>query len=272
MDDEDLTVCKPRDLTFTLGEIDRAGRLTWTVITGDGDFGTELFWQTPYRLAIVERGDTPPEDPPQYLFINRCEVDSKTSLGRRVKINFFSGEEWTLRLPPEDELLPQPDPVPNLYIARGRPKGGAPAEGETKPAEGEKPKADEHEKKDAHGGGHGKADTEGHGEGHGAEKDKGKGESLSETAKAMQKEEEQFEDRKSWSLPMRGSYKVDGSMFSDGIALRHGAQGVCRYRYDGPNDDPNVGRMECHDVGAYRMIFAPLTCIRQLQKKTPKGI
>jgi hypothetical protein len=259
-EDEDLTVCKAKDLVFTLGEIDRAGRLSWTVITGEGDFGTELSWRTPYRLAIVERMDTLPEDPPTYLFIDRCEVDSKTPLGRRVKISFFSGEEWTLRLPPEDDLLPQPDPVPNLYIARGKPKGGIPADGAGKPAEGDKPKAEEHGTKEVHG------------DGHSGEKNKPKGESISEPAKAMQREEEQFEDRKSWSLPMRDSYKVDGSMFSDGIALKHGAQGVCRYRYDGPDDDPDVGRMECHDVGGYRMIFAPLTCIGKLRKGSAKGI
>jgi hypothetical protein len=90
-EDGDNIICKPQNLTFTLGEIDRAGRLTWTVITGEGDFGTELSWQTPYRLAIVERMETPPEDPPHYLFIDRCEVDAQTALGRRVKINFFSG-------------------------------------------------------------------------------------------------------------------------------------------------------------------------------------
>ena len=270
-EDDDMVVCKPKDLTFTLGEIDRAGRLTWTVITGEGDFGTELFWQTPYRLAIVERMDTPPEDPPSYLFIDRCQVDDKTVLSRRVKIQFFSGEEWTLRLPPEDDLLPQPDPVPNLYIARGRPTGGIPSDGAGKSAEGEKPKTKEPEKKEAHGGEHGDAKAEGHGDGHGAEKDKGKGESISETATALKKEEEQFEDRKSWSLPMRDSYKVDGSMFSDGVSVRQGSQGVCRYRYDGPDDDPTVGRMECHDVSAYRMVFAPLTCIRQLKTKAQKG-
>jgi hypothetical protein len=167
-------------------------------------------------------------------------------------------------------LLPQPDPVPNLYIARGRPTGGIPSDGSGKPAEGDKAKGEEHGAKEPQGEGHGDTKAEGHGEGHGAEKDKGK--SLSEAVSAMQKEEAQFEDRKSWSLPMRDSYQVDGSMFSDGVSVRQGAQGVCRYRYDGPDDDPYVGRVECHDVGPYRMIFAPLTCISQLKKRPIKGI
>ena len=250
----DESICKPRDLVFTIEDIDRAGRLHWTVITGEGDFGTTLTWQTPYRLAIAEPAASKPEDPPQYLFVEKCEVDKETSLGRRVRVRLFGGQEWSMRLPEEDALLPQPDPVPNLYIEVGRPKGGISADSSTsKKGQGDAP-----EKED-----HGEATKA---EGHNAEA--GHGDSSTADVPEIPKAEDPLDDRKSWSIPTRDSYALDGSLFSTGIAVHRGVEGKCRYSFRGSDDDPNTGRVECHDVPGFRMLLVPLTCMAKLK---PQG-
>lgn len=261
-DEEDQRICKPGDLVFSLGDIDRAGRLSRTVITGEGDFGTEVAWQTPYRLAIVEPQDSSPEDPPQYLYVARCEPDKETVLGRRIRLSFFGGLSWSIRLPAVDELLPQPEPLPNLYIAQGGPRGGIPSDGDVAPkngatgtkqeGHGETPKAEEH----------GVAkENEG-------SKETAKGgtpEKAAEAAPPLPIPSDPLDDRKEWSIPLRDSFDLKGDMFSDGVHAMRGVEGICRYRYDGPDEDPHVGRIECHNVAGYRMLFAPLTCIRQLK-------
>ena len=247
----DESICKPRDLVFTIEDIDRAGRLHWTVMTGEGDFGTDLTWKTPYRLAIVEPSTSKPEDPPQYRFVEKCDVDRDTSLGRRVRIRLFGGQEWSMRLPEEDALLPQPDPIPNLYIEVGRPKGGISADSEApKKAQGDAPQSE----------GHGEASKA---EGHNAEA--GHGEKGAAVAPEIPKADDPLEDRKNWSIPMRDSYALDGSLFSTGIPVHRGVQGKCRYSFLGPDDDPNTGRVECHDLPGFRMLLVPLTCMAKLK-------
>ena len=112
-DTPDLTICKSTQVSFLLTDLDRLSRLRWEVLTGEGDFGTELIWKTPYRAAVL----TPvgaDQAATHYKFIKDCRAFN-SSAGRRIEVALLSGETWAIDFPDKDELpgsaINAPDPV-----------------------------------------------------------------------------------------------------------------------------------------------------------------
>lgn len=238
-DFSDTRVCKPKRLAFTLDDLDKAGRIIWKVTTGDGDFGTEIMWTSRYRVATVTPEGQAKSEPPVYKFIADC-VASKGEAGRRIELKFFGQKSpWIFRFPDQDTLVTQPAPIPNLQIVAAQGKLSV---------------------KDA-------PQKEG-GEGKGEEEGKEHGETGGEHP-ALAKEQEpvvdQEDDRKVWAIPARGAFGMSAAGFLPFGSVPHGVKGTCRYIYQGATDDPETGRIECHDADGFDEVLVPLTCLKELR-------
>lgn len=210
---EDNVVCKRTRLSFTAGDIDKRGDIGWTVSTGTGDFGTEVLWPTPYRLARYVDVTMPWPGPGRGLPILKCEGVKYIESGRHIYLDLLNGERWVLGFPERDTLIPQPEEVPNLMIVQ------APTEGS------------------------GFVD-------------------IKESKESKQKQiQEQYDKGAVWQMHPRNANTMNGSYFmGGGDAPPRGANGECRYKYEGP-DDKKTGLMECHNVGKFRWLYMPLACL-----------
>lgn len=248
-DEPDDRICEAKELSFTLSEIDRSGRIRWVVTTGEGDFGTEVTWSTPYRVAITTPFNRDATEPPTYQFIASCLAE-KSEKGRRIKIGLFGGETWLVTLPDDEIMPPQPKALPNLFIHT--------TGGKTSVKDAAKAKEAEANSKAAHESGAPAPEPE-----HKPETPPEKPASKSEDDGTNYDEEA---DRLVWSVPARGAYEMGGSNFMPHGSVPPGGIGRCRYNYRGADDDPDTGRLECHDVDGFKHILLPLTCLKALQK------
>lgn len=238
--ESDDVVCKKTTLTFRYNELDKNGLLNWKISTGEGDFGTPLTWHTPYRVAIVTPFDKSLDDPPEYRYVKQCTAINDPKKGRRIVLTMVDGEAWVVRFPAKDQLLLQPDPLPNLYM------------NQTQGRISVKDAAENNKHKDEAKGEHGGAKPEGeHGEAPPQEP----------TAPKVPSEEE---ERASWSIPRRGTYTMPASNFQPFGSVAGGMNGECRYIDKGPAEDPSTGRLECHDVDGFKQVYIPLTCLGQV--------
>ena len=244
-DADDLVVCKETQVSFTLEDLDDHAKLHWQVTTGEGDFGTELSWPTPYHVAIV----VPPGDdktPLDHKYIDSCEpvVDFT---GRRIRVHLLTGETWVIRFPQHDRMPPQPRSLANLeaIVTMGKIGVGDAAEAQKADAARDKAEAAESgEKKE------------------GEKKDGGEA-----SEKPVVKEDPvpyERDDRKEWAIPLRGAYTMSSDHFQPYGSVTPGLRGLCRYYFNGSKDDPDTGRIECHDVDGYQSVYMALTCLRQI--------
>ncbi len=244
---EDVYVCKRQFVGFTYNDLDKDGRLHWKISTGEGDFGTEVFWRSPYRVAITTPFDQTLNDPPVYKFIDRCEAKVGEGV-RRITVHLITGENWVIRFPATDVLLEQPDPLPNLYIVQVATKRSVKDAAEDKNRE-EAQEKEKEEKKE-------KEDEEGEGKAQGAP-----------PAPAAKIAPQESDDRSEWSLSRRGSFTMNASNFQPFGSVAPGMKGECRYNFHGSETDPDTGRLECHDVDGFKQVYMPLTCIGELGSK-----
>lgn len=283
---DDEIVCKPRLLVFTLADTDRMGRLNFTVKTGDGDFGTPLSWQSPYRMAIVEPYTNAKEDPPRYRFIESCRGVRSDFHGRKLEITLLGGEQWVVHIPEHETLMPQPDPPPNLYLysAAGKVSVAEAAKSkkdheevtENKEDEGKHEEKSEGEHGAKHEENHEEAKAEGHGGGHSA----GQGSSAAKPQPSADPDappdpaalshrnvnpNDQKADRLAWAVGARNSYWMNASFFQPNGSVPSGMVGRCRYNYDVGKDDPGVGRLECYEADIYRHVYLPVTCFKDIK-------
>lgn len=243
VDQPDDYVCKPKSMSFRLVDLDRAGRLGWRVATGDDDFGTDLHWRSRYRTGIVMPFNIPDEDPPVYQFISKCTID-RTPHGRRMRIGMLTGETWIVAFPDQHTLEPQPKPIPNLFMNVSSGKVSVKDAAKQKEAEAAKKGAAE---AGAPAPEHGAAPSE-------------------EPAKPKEvAAPSQDDDRAIWAIPARNAYTMKGNAFMPHGSVPPGGKGRCRYNFQGPNEDPETGRLECHDVDGFKNILLPLTCLRDLR-------
>lgn len=242
--DSDDVICKKTTLSFSFSQLDRNGFLSWKVSTGEGDFGTRLRWRTPYRVAVVTPFDKNLEDPPQYRYIRHCDGLNDPAKGRRIVLTMVDGETWIVRFPAKDQLLAQPDPIPNLFMTQTQGRISV-----KEAAEANRQKEAEAASKD-----HGKPEAEGHG-----------AEATPVKAEEKDKAPSQDDDRALWSIPLRGSYTMPASNFQPYGSVAPGMNGECRYNFQGPDEDPNAGRIECHDVDGFKQVYIPATCLGQIR-------
>jgi hypothetical protein len=225
----DDTICKATTLAFTLKDLDKFGRLAWRVGTGEGDFGTDLFWRSRYRVAVTTPAGTPPEDPPVYEFVTNCRAERQGFGGRRLYLDLVGGKTFVVALPDQDKLIPQPDADPNLFIvgnvtgkvsvkeaSAGKPPPPPPADGAAPPP------------------------------------------------KPVEKVEV-TDGRDVWHLPVRGTYEMSSTNFMPHGSVAPGGKGLCRYNYAGPEEDPKTGRIECRDADGYDHVLLPATCLSDLK-------
>jgi hypothetical protein len=59
---------------------------------------------------------------------------------------------------------------------------------------------------------------------------------------------------------------MPASNFQPQGSVAPGGRGRCRYRFTGPDEDPLVGRIECHEVDLFHFVYAPLPCLAELKK------
>lgn len=112
----DAHVCKASTLNFEAGAIDDAGRVSWEVITGQGDFGTAVSWPTPYRLAQLIPNDTFTKQLGEFVPVTSCVADRTE---RSIRVELLNGEKWALFFPARDTLAyPQPEEAPNLDVQK----------------------------------------------------------------------------------------------------------------------------------------------------------
>lgn len=255
-DEPDDVICKKTPVAYALGDLDREGHLNWRVVTGEGDFGTDLSWPSSIRVGIVEPFDAKDDAPPVYKFIRTCTPKRDGVLGRRIELALLSGETWILRFPAEDELLPQPDPLPNLYMYQA---GGKISVKEASEHGSEAPPAE--------GGEHGEAKPEAGG--HGEEKAEAGGEhgEAAKPAEPPKKKVYQEDDRAEWAIPIRDAYGMPATAFIANGTVAPGLQGSCRYIYKGTDRDPTTGRVECHHVDGYRLVYLPVACIADIRPR-----
>ena len=208
-DTPDISICKSTQVSFLVTDLDRLGRLHWEVMTGEGDFGTELIWKTPYRAAVLtpigaDLGAI------QYKFIKECRAFNSAA-GRRIEVALLSGETWAIDFPDKDEL-------PGSAIDAPEPVAGVDGE----PIKKQEPP-------------------------------------------------NRFEDRKVWAISWHGSHKMNSSAFQPTGSVAPGIiKGECRYTYQGTVEDPNTGRIECHQTDGYSMVYMPLTCLGRIKPKIMK--
>jgi len=245
-DEVDDVICKKIDLSFRFSDLDRAGRLTWQVKTGDGDFGTELQWSSPYRIgSVIPFGIDALKDPPHYVYLSTCKA-ARGPTGRRIMLGLLTGETWLIHLPEVDTLAVQPEDVGNLdvdYTGGGK-------KGIKEPTDS---KIEEKKSADA------KAETAEAG-------NKGKDASNMVT-NASDAAENARDDRKIWAIQARNAYVMPSDRFQPNGSVARGSRSQCRYIFSGPPEDPLTGRLECHQVDGYQQVYLPLTCLHELEVK-----
>lgn len=235
----DERVCKSRALSFLLSDLDRYGKLRWRVSTGEGDFGTTLVWESPYRVIIAkELGEvTDSNRVKPFKFIASCS-GKMDQLGRRIIVRLISGESWSIYFPDKDTLLDADDDTPPSPPAPPLPPG----KGEPPPKE---------------------AKDEGH---HGAKEE---APPPLPTPKAISR----YDDRQVWAIPRTGSFTMPSSGFQSAGSVTPGiVGGECRYTYTGTSEDPDVGRIECHQVAGFNSLYLPLTCLREIRPTARSGL
>ncbi|MGE0174503.1 MAG: hypothetical protein AB7T49_17035 [Oligoflexales bacterium] len=287
----DTTVCEKKVLSFTMRELDVGGQLKWKVFTGTDDFGTELTWKSPHRLAqSIPLGEFK-NQLGDYVPVLSCEMMRRAGQ-RRIVLTLMTGEPWIINFPDTDKLTEQPAEGPNLFIRVAKKNPFEEAKKEAGDGHG-KPEGEGHEKAEGHEAaakeGHDAAAKEGHEatagakEGHGdaakEEKPKegghgeppaeaakeepaeGHGESAKATSVFVKKEEK--DPGYPWNVSPRGAYEMSSSQFlTDGIPF--GLKGMCRYKFTGAPNDPNSGILECHDADRYDALLVHLACSASL--------
>lgn len=222
VDYTDIRVCKEKMISFRLGDISREGDLKWTVHTGPDDFGTQIEWPTPYRVAYVVKNNKDPSSAPEYKYLVDCKATVDSEGARTISVSLLDGDQWYISFPDRDQLLPQPPEGPNLTMRGVGSNRISVTEASKDPATREKLKDGGTEKIDF---------------------------------KA---------DRKEWHLPMKKSYVMGADRFRTKGDVPQGMKGVCRYRFFGGRDDPEVGRVECHGIDNYHFLLVPLSCMQAI--------
>jgi len=140
-DERDRRICQPEELKFRLEEIDKAGRITWKIKTGKGDFGHSYHWQTPHRIADVIPAGKKLDKLHEKVVIRGCSAHNSDA-NRRLFLKLMNGKYWVINFPEKDLLLPQPDEPPNLFIAGARADAGLSADSKAPQAKSQRKKGE----------------------------------------------------------------------------------------------------------------------------------
>ncbi len=296
----DYVVCEKRTLSFNFYDLSYNGQLYWEVTTGKGDLGTEISWQTPYRLAQIVPGGQLFQESNLTVALTCTPTDG---VSRSIVVTSLHGHKWRIDFPEFDTLMPQPEKEPNLFIrSAGTP---SPAKSDKKDKKGhgddgkkekESDDAKHDEKKDGDDakpdenkeGDEAKHDEKKKGEDaksdenkegdeakHDEKDEKKEGEKSSEAAAkpdgdappamgqglVAKKKTPKIEYR--WNIHPLGTYEMPARYFKM-LGTPPSDKGSCRYRFTGAPFDPNSGVVECVNTETYDAVIVPLTCAKGL--------
>lgn len=104
-DREDDVICKAKDLSFSVKDLDAGGRLKWRISTGGKDFGQEYFWDSPYRVGqVIKAGDDKSINSTDYLLLG-CKAEVHPD-EYQIKLHFHRNRRWTIRFPKKGLVKP----------------------------------------------------------------------------------------------------------------------------------------------------------------------
>ncbi|MCB9229909.1 MAG: hypothetical protein H6618_09880 [Deltaproteobacteria bacterium] len=114
---EDKRICKKTYVSYQLMDIEGDGKIRWDISTGPDDFGTSLWWKTPYLIGKYVNYEMRWPGPSMAFYVKAC-IEMPPVRGERVIELHLIPEKKIKILFPENEILaPQPErDAPNLYI------------------------------------------------------------------------------------------------------------------------------------------------------------
>ncbi len=242
----DHKFCSAKPWTWEPFDLDPAGRLNVTIVTGSQDEGTPLTWPTPYRIAnyVPIIADDPDDN------INIPVLSCKTSIDqdqRKITLELMDGRRWFIYLPDVDQAVEGATPPPNLIVridskkdASGKPISDAKAAQNRVDAEG--PGTEEPKKRRSI-----------------------LSQLLSGDYKSIKKNESAFH------IGKRNAYEMSSSHFME-TSVPQGMTDVCRYMYDGAPGDPGSGVIECYNTDSFAAVYTHVTCFSDFSpRKAPSA-
>ncbi|NRA43635.1 MAG: hypothetical protein HRU09_01635 [Oligoflexales bacterium] len=221
-------VCSAKKVPFKLADINGKGEITWTIITGPNDFGTQMTWKTSYRIGRVVDHKMVWPGPSRDLVVKSCRVKKRSKTDRQIILSFFYQGDWTIRIPASDRLVAQPKRgKPNLYVQQ--------SEFASSFAKIAKAKAKKEQE-----------------------------EQTGTKTVPDEIEEDPNTIESTWQMHPRNAYSLPTNNVLLGADSPQGSRGKCQYRLDGHENDPASGVLECHSAGPYQWVYMPISCIGEL--------
>lgn len=241
-----IKICRETPVHWALDDVNlETGTVEWVIQTGPEDFGTPVSWKVPYVIAKV----LPPEaeffkENSTPIYFKSCIAshgDSKLN-PRKITLTKFDNTKWVIRFPEKD------NPIGSINQSRPGEVWG----------ENYKPKKDDSKKADEVTPSESKAES-------------------NVTAPAEQAAATDVppkDDMEPWTIDAGRTFEMSVENFISDISMPPGRKGDCRYVFDHIPGNLERGRIECHDTGQYRYVYAFLPCMGALApsdlKATPK--
>lgn len=256
---DERLVCRPKTLSFRLGDLDQSGALRWQVFTGNSLASLPLVWQSPYRFVqIIELGAMG-KKLGHYEPITGCKVRSDGPWyratvnfldGRLLKMNFHRADKQLRQLRLGEERIANNGQVPDNMVHERR--AGTAHDGE-------------------HFGNDPENDVEGHAkkQGKGAEAPSAaaQGKSLGAIINSHMGKGRIIRQY-GWVLQSPTAREMNGSrVYLEKIAGQ--TVGKCRYVFKGSPVNPAEGMVECSYANDFDAILVPLSCTTHLPEPDP---
>ena len=260
-DRNDIRVCRDSFIKWALDDIDsETGTINWVVKTGANDFGTPLAWNVPYVIARV----LPPEaeffkNNSKPVYFKNCiatQGDNKL-IPRKVTLTKFDNSKWVIRLPEKDIInttLNQHRPGEVWGEAYKAKKTDEKKDGTANAHDSNTPVQAEHDGKKSD------AATETHNTAH----------SGSEPPPQVPSTEQAQGEPEPWTIDAGRAFEMSVENFISDVSMPPGRKGICRYVFDHVPGNFERGRIECHDTGQYRYVYAFLPCLGALAPTHPR--
>ena len=221
----DIRICngKQARIAYSLEEIDDFGRIYVLVFTKDLDFGTQVFWNTPYRRGWVVDNNMTWPGPSRAVYLKSCKFEV-VDKQRHIHIETQSEKKWEIKLPIKD--IPS---KPDFDTYRINSDGSETlVEGKKEPAPAPKPENHETKKEN--------------------------------TSTPIQADK--FHIARKWKTDWQHTYELRGAEFNTGAGSLSIFPGNCRYGYHSNLPEKDFGVIECKGVLGFKWLLAPLTCLK----------
>lgn len=254
-DRNDMRICRDTFVKWSLDDINpETGTINWMVKTGSDDSGTPLSWKVPYVIAKV----LPPEaeffknnSKPVYFKSCIASHGDKKLIPRKVTLTKFDNSKWVIRFPEKD--------VRNTSISQRRP---GEVWGETY-----KPKKTETKEPGSNAATAANSATLPEQQDSASKQPPGTPDTQSaasggsESPPAAVSTESTQGEPEPWTIDAGRAFEMSVENFISDVSMPPGRKGLCRYVFDHVPGNFDRGRIECHDTGQYRYVYAFLPCL-----------